>query len=88
VHYHKNPEWINRKYGKLVILKRRDDEGRTIGCGHPCVSCRKALEKFNLKVITIVSDETMEVYSGPIKDAPPSKPTVAQSLRKGWARPK
>ena len=76
------PAWLRRKFGTIVIAKIRADG--TIGCGHPCPMCRKALERVGARVATIVDDASMVVYRGPIAKAPPSRPTAKQRGVMGW----
>jgi len=53
-----------------------------VGCGHPCIFCRKNLEKYNLSVITFFT-ENLDLYSGKMRYAPPSKLTGKQKSMVG-----
>lgn len=84
VPYYKRSEWIKRKFGTLVIWKLARITGE-IGCAHPCVMCRKLIEKMNLNVITIINDSPCKpVYKGPMSNAPPSKATAYQKKTLGF----
>jgi len=82
---HRLADWARRKRGELVVFKQRSDPEASVGCGHPCPVCRKALERAGLGIVSIVSDESLAVYRGPASRAPPSRPTAKQRGCQGWA---
>ena len=79
VKYHNFSEWVSRKYGTLHIWRNRRDG--VLGNSLPCVMCRKAIEKHNLKWMAYLDEKW--VKSTDI-DVPKSMPTRKQTSRLGF----
>jgi len=67
-------EWINRKYGELVIYRMRGDG--VLGSSYPCVLCRQAIERRGLKWTAY--DGTKWLHSTLTDDLPQSILTSRQ----------
>lgn len=72
-------EWLNRKYGRMVILRPRADG--SVGISIPCVLCRKEIEKNKVK--WVAHDGEKWVFSDKDK-TPISRPTAKQVRKLGF----
>ncbi len=71
VRRHRVVTWVRRKSGGDVVIWR--GPGR---CSVPCVLCRRALEKFDMRITCTLSNGGR--FAGRLQDAPPSKLTSRQ----------
>lgn len=69
---HRVVAWVRRKSGGDVVIWR--GPGR---CSVPCILCRRALEKFDMRVTC--TDPSGGRFVGRLQDAPRSKLTSGQT---------
>jgi len=71
---HSVPSWIKRKEGEIVI--ERFHKNGEVATSLPCVLCKHALDKYNLKWTAYHCDRWV---SSDDEDLPKSKPTSRQN---------
>ena len=76
---HQFTEWLHRKYGHLVIM-RRNTLGDAISL--PCVLCRKMIERYD--ICWAAHDGHQWVHSKKTENLPPSIPTAKQKRILGF----
>ena len=76
---HQFPEWMNRKYGHLIVY-RKTVHGDDISL--PCVLCRKEIERYD--ICWIAHDGERWVHSRKTENLPPSIPTAKQKRLLGF----
>ena len=80
---HARIAWVRRKFGGDVTVWRVLSDGR-LGCSVPCVLCRRALVRRDLRVHAVLPDGAW--FHGRLTDAgaPPSRATSGQVYRMGF----
>jgi hypothetical protein len=76
---HKFPQWVHRKYGRLVIWRVLHDG--SMGLSYPCVVCRKVLDRNSIEWIAHLGTTW---YSSKDLNLPKSKPTQKQKTTLGY----
>ncbi len=76
---HQFTDWLHRKYGELVV-SRQNIYGDAISL--PCVMCRKAMEKFDIR--WKAHDGCQWVHSKKTECLPISLPTAKQKRNLGF----
>ena len=76
---HQFTDWLHRKYGELVV-SRQNIYGDAISL--PCVMCRKAMEKFDIR--WKAHDGCRWVHSKKTECLPISLPTAKQKRNLGF----
>jgi hypothetical protein len=76
---HKFTEWLHRKYGHLIIM-RRNTLGDAISL--PCVLCRKMIERYD--ICWAAHDGHQWVHSKKSDQLPQSIPTAKQKRNLGF----
>ncbi len=76
---HQFTEWLHRKYGHLVIM-RRNTLGDAISL--PCVLCRKMIERYD--ICWVAHDGDQWVHSKKSDQLPQSIPTAKQKRNLGF----
>ena len=77
---YKFSSWLNRVHGTMNIRRLRKDGVE--GISLPCVMCRKAIEKYNIKWRAYDGDQW--VYSYKTENLPKSQPTNKQRRFMGF----
>ena len=80
---HQFTEWLHRKYGELVVVRKRRD-GAGAANSLPCVLCRKAIERVGVQWIAY--DGSKWVHSEKSATLPTSIPTNKQHRVLGFRR--
>ena len=76
---HQSTEWLHRKYGHLVIM-RRNTLGDAISL--PCVLCRKMIERYD--ICWAAHDGHQWIHSKKSNQLPQSIPTAKQKRNLGF----
>lgn len=75
---HRMVHWIRRKMGPDIVTWRLKSDGSN-GCSVPCVYCKQAIIKFDLRVTCCVEGDKWFCGFLTDVDAPPSKLTSGQA---------